>query len=55
MFSALVFTFCCFLLQTGLTEKQLKSLDEIFESVYKAKYPIVGHMQFEHKQRTDEL
>ncbi|PIK58120.1 hypothetical protein BSL78_04976 [Apostichopus japonicus] len=36
---------------TGLTEKQLKSLDEIFESVYKAKYPIVGHMQFEHKTK----
>ncbi|XP_072265940.1 neudesin [Pyxicephalus adspersus] len=28
---------------TGLTEEQLKSLDEIYESVYKKKYPIVGY------------
>ncbi|XP_040207943.1 neudesin-like [Rana temporaria] len=28
---------------TGLTEEQLKSLDDIFESVYKKKYPIVGY------------
>ncbi|XP_028676573.1 neudesin [Erpetoichthys calabaricus] len=28
---------------TGLTSDQLKSLDDIFVSVYKAKYPIVGY------------
>ncbi|KAG8584358.1 hypothetical protein GDO81_008793 [Engystomops pustulosus] len=28
---------------TGLTEEQLKSLDDIFENVYKKKYPIVGY------------
>ncbi|CAI9550566.1 unnamed protein product [Staurois parvus] len=28
---------------TGLTEEQLKSLDGIFENVYKKKYPIVGY------------
>uniref|UniRef100_A0A8C5MMU5 Neudesin neurotrophic factor n=1 Tax=Leptobrachium leishanense TaxID=445787 RepID=A0A8C5MMU5_9ANUR len=28
---------------TGLSEDQLKSLDEIFASVYKTKYPIVGY------------
>ncbi|XP_066451147.1 neudesin isoform X2 [Eleutherodactylus coqui] len=28
---------------TGLTEEQLKSLDDIFENVYKRKYPIVGY------------
>ncbi|XP_073409489.1 neudesin [Dendrobates tinctorius] len=28
---------------TGLTGDQLKSLDDIFESVYKKKYPIVGY------------
>ncbi|XP_077138417.1 neudesin [Ranitomeya variabilis] len=28
---------------TGLTGEQLKSLDDIFESVYKKKYPIVGY------------
>lgn len=40
---------------TGLTEKQLQGLDEIFNSVYKAKYPIIGHMEFSHKPLTDEL
>ncbi|OXB58751.1 hypothetical protein ASZ78_000092 [Callipepla squamata] len=29
--------------QTGLTEEELKSLDDIFNNVYKAKYPIVGY------------
>ncbi|XP_053568413.1 neudesin [Bombina bombina] len=28
---------------TGLSEEELKSLDEIFENVYKKKYPIVGY------------
>ncbi|XP_072503983.1 neudesin [Notamacropus eugenii] len=28
---------------TGLTEEELKSLDEVFTNVYKAKYPIVGY------------
>ncbi|MEE6514988.1 hypothetical protein FKM82_023457 [Ascaphus truei] len=28
---------------TGLTEEQLKSLDDIFDNVYKKKYPIVGY------------
>ncbi|XP_053315814.1 neudesin [Spea bombifrons] len=28
---------------TGLTEEQLNSLDDIFENVYKKKYPIVGY------------
>uniref|UniRef100_A0A8C0F5I0 Cytochrome b5 heme-binding domain-containing protein n=1 Tax=Bubo bubo TaxID=30461 RepID=A0A8C0F5I0_BUBBB len=28
---------------TGLTEEELKSLDDIFNNVYKAKYPIVGY------------
>ncbi|KAE8600538.1 hypothetical protein XENTR_v10013299 [Xenopus tropicalis] len=27
----------------GLTEEELKSLDDIFENVYKRKYPIVGY------------
>ncbi|POI22881.1 hypothetical protein CIB84_013369, partial [Bambusicola thoracicus] len=26
-----------------LTEEELKSLDDIFNNVYKAKYPIVGY------------
>ncbi|XP_068607983.1 neudesin [Brachionichthys hirsutus] len=29
---------------TGLTEEQLKSLDDVFEGTYKNKYPIVGYM-----------
>ncbi|CAM4650286.1 neudesin [Lepidochelys kempii] len=28
---------------TGLTDEELKSLDDIFNDVYKAKYPIVGY------------
>uniref|UniRef100_A0A8D0DYM9 Neudesin neurotrophic factor n=1 Tax=Salvator merianae TaxID=96440 RepID=A0A8D0DYM9_SALMN len=28
---------------TGLTEEELESLDETFNNVYKAKYPIVGY------------
>ncbi|XP_070590559.1 neudesin [Erythrolamprus reginae] len=28
---------------TGLTEEQLRSLDETFNNVYKTKYPIVGY------------
>lgn len=28
---------------TGLTEKQLQSLEQIFTGTYKAKYPIVGY------------
>ncbi|NXC39595.1 NENF protein, partial [Penelope pileata] len=28
---------------TGLMEEELKSLDDIFNNVYKAKYPIVGY------------
>ncbi|XP_006126698.1 neudesin isoform X2 [Pelodiscus sinensis] len=28
---------------TGLSEEELKSLDDIFNDVYKAKYPIVGY------------
>ncbi|XP_010219634.1 PREDICTED: neudesin [Tinamus guttatus] len=28
---------------TGLTEEELKSLDDTFNNVYKAKYPIVGY------------
>lgn len=28
---------------TGLTEEELKSLDDIFNDVYKKKYPIVGY------------
>ncbi|XP_052010176.1 neudesin-like [Xyrauchen texanus] len=28
---------------TGLTEKQLKSLEQIFTGTYKTKYPIVGY------------
>ncbi|XP_069464632.1 neudesin [Ambystoma mexicanum] len=28
---------------TGLTEDQLKALDDIFDDVYKKKYPIVGY------------
>ncbi|XP_023103857.1 neudesin isoform X3 [Prionailurus viverrinus] len=29
--------------QTGLTAEELKSLDDVFTTVYKAKYPIVGY------------
>ena len=32
-----------YFIQTGLTEEELKSLDDIFNNVYKAKYPIVGY------------
>lgn len=32
-----------FLPKTGLTAEELKSLDDIFTKVYKAKYPIVGY------------
>lgn len=32
-----------FLPKTGLTAEELKSLDDIFTRVYKAKYPIVGY------------
>ncbi|XP_033101189.1 neudesin-like isoform X2 [Anneissia japonica] len=35
---------------TGLTEKQLEELDTIFQSVYKAKYPIVGYMSWTVKE-----
>ncbi|XP_068964853.1 neudesin [Petaurus breviceps papuanus] len=28
---------------TGLTEEEMKSLDNVFTNVYKAKYPIVGY------------
>ena len=35
-----------FVSQTGLTDAELESLDEIFRDVYKAKYPIVGHVSF---------
>ncbi|CAD7685563.1 unnamed protein product [Nyctereutes procyonoides] len=28
---------------TGLTAEELKSLDDVFNKVYKAKYPIVGY------------
>ncbi|KAM5238475.1 neudesin [Ctenodactylus gundi] len=28
---------------TGLTDKELEALDEVFTKVYKAKYPIVGY------------
>ncbi|XP_043911342.1 neudesin [Protopterus annectens] len=31
---------------TGLTESQLESLEDIFNNVYKAKYPIVGYMSY---------
>lgn len=40
---------------TGLTEKQLNGLNDVFDNVYRAKYPIVGHMQFEHRPSSDEL
>lgn len=30
-------------IETGLTEEQLRSLDETFSNVYKTKYPIVGY------------
>ncbi|XP_042781678.1 neudesin isoform X3 [Panthera leo] len=29
--------------QTGLTAEELQSLDDVFTTVYKAKYPIVGY------------
>lgn len=32
-----------FLPKTGLTAEELKSLDNVFTKVYKAKYPIVGY------------
>ena len=32
-----------FLPKTGLTAKELESLDDVFTRVYKAKYPIVGY------------
>lgn len=37
---------CCFgpfPPKTGLTAEELKSLDDVFTKVYKAKYPIVGY------------
>lgn len=30
-------------IETGLTTEELQSLDETFNNVYKAKYPIVGY------------
>lgn len=35
--------FLGFSLKTGLTAEELKSLDDVFAKVYKAKYPIVGY------------
>ena len=35
----------CFL-QSSLTEEHLQSLDNTYEQVYKAKYPIVGYMSY---------
>lgn len=29
--------------KTGLTAKELEALDDVFNKVYKAKYPIVGY------------
>ncbi|XP_041352928.1 neudesin-like [Gigantopelta aegis] len=31
---------------TGLTDDELKALDEVFEQTYKAKYPIAGYMDY---------
>ncbi|KAL3875264.1 hypothetical protein ACJMK2_038186 [Sinanodonta woodiana] len=31
---------------SGLTDDQLKALDEVFISVYKKKYPVVGYMDY---------
>ncbi|XP_041469845.1 neudesin-like [Lytechinus variegatus] len=31
---------------TGLSDEQFKSLEDTFRNVYKAKYPVVGHMAF---------
>lgn len=32
-----------FLPKTGLTDKELETLEDVFTTVYKAKYPIVGY------------
>ena len=53
-----IFFFNSFFFQTGLTEKELEELDKIFKGVYKAKYPIVGHMSWtreEDPSHNDEL
>jgi len=45
---------------TGLKDSELKSLDEVYEAVYLAKYPIVGYMDYlienlKQQKQNDEL
>lgn len=35
-----------FLLQDGLSDSDLKGLDEVFIKTYKKKYPVVGYMDY---------
>ncbi|XP_072166571.1 neudesin-like [Diadema setosum] len=40
---------------TGLNDAELQSLEDTFRDVYKAKYPIVGHMDFNEVHRHSDL
>ena len=40
------FTLLLFPFQTGLSDSDLKALDDVFESTYMAKYPVVGYMDY---------
>ncbi|WAR19125.1 NENF-like protein [Mya arenaria] len=40
---------------TGLTDKQLEGLDEVYEKTYKPKYPVVGYMDYLIKQQEDDI
>lgn len=37
--------------QSGLPDQILKALDDIYNSVYLAKYPVVGYMDYLVKQQ----
>ncbi len=37
---------CFHILQDGLTDTYLKSLDDVYRDVYLAKYPVVGYMDY---------
>ncbi|XP_013383370.1 neudesin [Lingula anatina] len=37
---------------TGLTDQELKSLDEVYKGVYVQKYPIVGYMDYKMAENT---
>ncbi|XP_003727182.1 neudesin [Strongylocentrotus purpuratus] len=40
---------------TGLSDAYLDSLEDTFKNVYKAKYPVVGHMTFNDHHRHGDL